>query len=110
MPFEIKPTARKKIGFQSGSRFRAPHITQTVYISNNFFLLSLSKDIDMKMRFKSMGGLRVKDGRLINDRPDGITGIAQAAQLRKAMYKAKKVDMLADGIELAEGRKNFYRL
>jgi hypothetical protein len=64
----------------------------------------------MKMRFKSLGGLRVKDGRLINDRPDGITGIAQASQLKKSAYRAKKVDMLADGIELAEGRKNFYRL
>jgi len=26
------------------------------------------------------------------------------------MHRAKKVDMIADGIELAEGRKNFYRL
>jgi hypothetical protein len=64
----------------------------------------------MKMKFQSMGGLRVKDGRLINDRPDGITGIAQASQLRKSFRRAKKVDMMADGIELAEGRKNFYRL
>tara|TARA_R110002049_G_scaffold146573_4_gene309241 strand:- start:1394 stop:1588 length:195 start_codon:yes stop_codon:yes gene_type:complete len=64
----------------------------------------------MKMKFKSMGGLTVKDGRLINDRPDGVTGIAQAAEIRKAMYRAKKVDMMADGIELAEGRKNFYRM
>ena len=64
----------------------------------------------MKMKFKSMGGLTVKDGRLINDRPDGVTGIAQTAGIRKAMYRAKKVDMMADGIELAEGRKNFYRM
>lgn len=64
----------------------------------------------MKMKFQSMGGLRVEKGRLINDRPDGITGIAQAAQLRKTLHRAKKVDMMADGIELAEGRKNFYRM
>ena len=64
----------------------------------------------MKMKFKSMGGLTVKDGRLINDRPNGVTGIAQAAGIRKAMCRAKKVDMMADGIELAEGRKNFYRM
>lgn len=56
-----------------------------------------------------MGGLTVKDGRLINDRPNGITGIAQAAQLRKSMYNAKKVNIIADGMELAEGRKGFYR-
>jgi hypothetical protein len=64
----------------------------------------------MKAKFQSMGGLTVKDGRLINDRPNGITGIAQAAQLKKSSYRAKKVDMMADGIELAEGRKNFYRM
>ena len=33
----------------------------------------------MKHKYQSMGGLTVKDGRLINDRPTGITGIAQAA-------------------------------
>ncbi len=64
----------------------------------------------MKMKFQSMGGLRVEKGRLVNDRPDGITGIAQAAQLRKTLHRSKKVDMMADGIELAEGRKNFYRM
>tara|TARA_R110000868_G_scaffold25370_2_gene98906 strand:- start:5118 stop:5306 length:189 start_codon:yes stop_codon:yes gene_type:complete len=61
------------------------------------------------MKFKSMGGLTVKDGRLINDRPDGVTGIAQAAQLRSKVHKAKKVGMIADGIALAEARKGMYR-
>ena len=64
----------------------------------------------MKMKYQSMGGLRVEKGRLINHRPNGISGIEQAAMLRKAMRRAKKVDMYADGIDLAEGRKNFYRM
>ncbi len=64
----------------------------------------------MKMKYQSMGGLKVEKGRLINDRPNGISGIEQAAMLRKAMRRAKKVDMYADGIDLAEGRKNFYRM
>jgi len=64
----------------------------------------------MKMKFQSMGGLTVKDGRLVNDRPVGVTGIAQAAKVAKTLHRAKKVDMIADGIELAEGRKNFYRM
>jgi hypothetical protein len=53
-----------------------------------------------------MNGLKVKNGRLINDAPDGVTGIAQAAQIRKDMKYAKKVDMIAKGIELAELKKN----
>lgn len=60
------------------------------------------------MKFKSMGGLKVKDGRLINDRPDGISGIAEASMLRKAVKNAKKIEKIADGIDLAERRKGFY--
>jgi hypothetical protein len=57
-----------------------------------------------------MGGLTVKDGRLINDRPCGVSGIQQAANVRKTLHRAKKVNMIADGIELAENKKNFYRM
>jgi hypothetical protein len=64
----------------------------------------------MKMKYKSMGGLEVKDGRLINDKPTGVSGISQAANVRKMIHRAKKVDMIADGIELAEAKKGFYRM
>jgi len=62
------------------------------------------------MKYQSMGGLRVEKGRLINDRPEGVSGLEQASRVRKMMHRAKKVDMIADGIELAEGRKGFYRM
>jgi len=64
----------------------------------------------MDMKYKSMGGLTVKDGRLINDRPCGVSGIQQAANVRKTLHRARKVNMIADGIELAENKKNFYRM
>tara|TARA_R110001606_G_scaffold71900_1_gene165504 strand:- start:580 stop:777 length:198 start_codon:yes stop_codon:yes gene_type:complete len=62
------------------------------------------------MKFRSMGGLKVKDGRLINDRPDGISGIAEASMLKKAVKNAKKIEKIADGISLAERRKGFYEM
>jgi hypothetical protein len=80
------------------------------YIHLKNFCIFVQNRLDMKMKYQSMGGLRVEKGRLINDRPNGISGIEQAAMLRKAMRRAKKVDMYADGIDLAEGRKNFYRM
>jgi len=52
----------------------------------------------MKMKYKSMGGLTVKDGRLVNDAPVGVTGIAQASMIRKEMKREKKVSMISDGI------------
>jgi len=64
----------------------------------------------MDMKYKSMGGLTVKDGRLINDRPCGVSGIQQAVNVRKTLHRAKKVNMIADGIELAENKKSFYRM
>ncbi len=64
----------------------------------------------MKMKYRSMGGLTVKSGRLINDREPGMSGIEQAARIKKSMCRARRVDEIADGIELAEGRKNFYRI
>jgi hypothetical protein len=77
----------------------------SIYLINFYYLCKKLRD----MKFKSMGGLTVKDGRLINDNVIGETGIAQMAQMRKQAKNASKVDIIADGIELAEGRKGFYR-
>jgi|TARA_R100000541_G_scaffold51964_2_gene59566 hypothetical protein len=58
-----------------------------------------------------MDGLTIKNGRLINNRPDGMSGIEQASLYRQQMKKQYKIDMIADGIERAkmreEGRSYF---
>jgi len=57
-------------------------------------------------------GLTIKNGRLINNRPQGLTGIAEASMFRKQMKKQYKIDSIADGIERASMRmdqdKNIY--
>ena len=53
-----------------------------------------------------VAGLYSKDGRLINARPDSESGIDKAASIKKEIKKARKISMIADGIELAEMRKN----
>lgn len=52
-------------------------------------------------------GLYVKDGRLQNSRPNSISGIEQAAQLRKMVKYNDKVDMIADGIARSKYREIF---
>jgi hypothetical protein len=47
-------------------------------------------------------GLTVKDGRLINNRADGQTGIAQLAKLRKEAKREEKVSMIAEGYSRGE--------
>tara|TARA_B100001778_G_scaffold319487_1_gene309019 strand:- start:562 stop:777 length:216 start_codon:yes stop_codon:yes gene_type:complete len=51
-----------------------------------------------------VNGLYVKDGRLINSRPTGMTGIEEASMYRKQMKKQYKIDCIADGIERAKMR------
>jgi len=52
-----------------------------------------------------MDGLTIKDGRLINNRPQSITGIEEAAMLKRAAKKARKVEEIASGIAMADSMK-----
>ena len=54
-----------------------------------------------------MNGLTVKNGRLVNERPDGMTGIQQAANIKRIVDEDRKIKMIADGIERAESMKEF---
>lgn len=47
-------------------------------------------------------GLTVEGGRLVNHRPDGMTGIQQIAMARKANRYEKKVNMYAEGVVRGE--------
>ena len=51
-------------------------------------------------------GLKVKDGRLSNDRPTGKSGIEEASEIRKAVKMNEKANVIANGIEKAEMRKD----
>jgi len=55
-------------------------------------------------------GLTIKDGRLINNRPVGESGIAEASRLRQEMKHRYKAECIADGIGIAERRKDMYKL
>ena len=55
-------------------------------------------------------GLYVKNGRLINDRKDGESGIARAASIKRAVDNDRKINQIAEGIQLAENKKNFRQL
>ena len=50
-------------------------------------------------------GLYVKNGRLINGREPGMSGIQQAANIKRIVDKDRKIKMIADGIERAELQK-----
>jgi hypothetical protein len=49
-------------------------------------------------------GLTVNKGMLINNRPDGQTGIQQAAQLKSEVKRATKINMYAEAVMLGNMR------
>jgi len=48
------------------------------------------------MKRKDLSGLGMKDGRLINDRPVGVTGIQQAVELKKMRKREEKIEMIVE--------------
>lgn len=64
--------------------------------------LDLSNSIYQQKNVGSLSGLTVSNGMLINNRPDGQTGIAQAAQVKKAMKTAEKISIVARGTAMGE--------
>ena len=49
-------------------------------------------------------GLYVMNGKLINDRPNAMTGLEMAAVTKKRMKQDQAVQMISDGIERAKMR------
>lgn len=45
-----------------------------------------------------MEGLRIQNGRLINDRPDSMTGLQRMARMKKAMKREEKISMMTDAM------------
>ena len=59
-------------------------------------------------RLKEMG-FDVEGGRLINKSENQMTGIQKAARLKKAMKRAEKVRMIAEGNELANANIDLFK-
>jgi hypothetical protein len=54
----------------------------------------------------SAPGLTVNAGMLINNRPNSVSGIAQAASLRRQMKREEKIEMIAEAIVRGEQRSD----
>jgi hypothetical protein len=44
--------------------------------------------------------LEIRNGRLVNDRPVGITGIQEACQVKNEVKRAKKLDMYSEAVAI----------
>jgi len=57
----------------------------------------------------SMMGYEVKDGRLINMAPSPEMGITKLAQMKASAKRYKKVQMIAEGNELAKANIDLFK-
>ena len=57
-------------------------------------------------KIKDMSGLTIEGGRLINERPDGMTGIQMMANVKSARKRMDKIDMIAQGNEMARNQRD----
>jgi len=64
--------------------------------------LNLKNSIYQQKTNGSYSGLTVKDGMLINNRPDGQTGIAHIAQMKKSIHRAEKISTMAAAFSMGE--------
>jgi hypothetical protein len=55
-------------------------------------------------------GLEVRNGRLINNRPDGITGIQKLAETKKMMKREQKIEMMVEADVRASMREKMMGL
>lgn len=58
----------------------------------------------IKIKLHEMPGLTMKNGRLVNDLPDGVTGIQRAADMRKMRKREEKVAVMDEAMYRAEMR------
>jgi len=68
--------------------------------------LNLKNSIYQQKSSGSFSGLTVNDGMLINNRPDGQTGIANLVQLKKTVKSAEKISIIARGNAMSEMMEN----
>lgn len=86
---------------------------QTLQVSAYLYKKTMQRKLSMgNSIYQQQGagyGLTQKDGMLINNAPDGITGIAQAAQIKKDMKRMEKIQTMSEAVALGQTMTRFNR-
>lgn len=64
----------------------------------------MAQKIKVQGKFAEMNGLRVVGGMQINDRPDAMAPVTQAAIMRKERMRQEKIQMMEEAYVRAEMR------
>jgi hypothetical protein len=83
------PPLEKKSLSDRGPASQNRYITSTPYVFNRYI-------------YTMYNDLTVRNGRLINNRPNDVTGIQQAAQIKKDLKREQKIQMMSEAIYRGE--------
>ncbi len=64
--------------------------------------MNLEDNMSMPNQDNYVDGLYIKDGRLINSRPDAISGISKAAMMKRSRDKMENIDMITAAIQASK--------
>ena len=68
-----------------------------LYITLNLYISEMPIFVRKAMKkYTDMSGLTMKNGRLINERPCGMTGIQHAAEMKKMLKREQKIEMMVE--------------
>jgi len=62
----------------------------------------MKKKDNIGYAFGPLNGLGVKNGRLVNNAPQAVSGIARMAELRKEIKRSEKISIVREGTYQAE--------
>ena len=79
------------------------YITQTLYTSHKILYLWYMENKISDF----VEGLYVKDGRLINGRPNSMMGIEKAAKMKSEVKRQRNIEEIAQGIQRAKMMERF---
>lgn len=81
--------------FRNGGRHRKMGWVYNTPTHLNQMFTFVEKPISMK-KISMSNGLNVRNGRLINNRPDGMTGIQQMCEIKKMQKREQKIEMMVE--------------
>jgi hypothetical protein len=97
------PLKKNRFPFAIRSRRMGWESPSPTYLSQ-IITFAITLKICYMKKYANMTGLEMRAGRLINNAPDGMTGIQQAANARKMMKREEKMSMMTEAMYRAEMR------
>lgn len=81
-----------------------------ICINQKLFIMKAKLSNSIYQQKTAGPGLSVSGGMLINNRPDGVTGIKMMSDMKRAMMRAEKVNVIVEANTISDMRENMFEI